>query len=41
VSYLRDRAEYLVVTTYPEHSSFEEHTVDASNWNTVSTGPPN
>ncbi|WP_152039478.1 archaea-specific SMC-related protein [Salinigranum salinum] len=36
VSYLETRTEYLLVTAYPEHSVFEGHTVDTSNWSVVS-----
>lgn len=36
VEYLRDKADYLVFTAYPEHSPFEGHTVDPADWQVVS-----
>lgn len=35
VEYLRDRAEYLVVTAYPEHGTFDGHALDPSEWSVV------
>ncbi|MFB6170789.1 MAG: archaea-specific SMC-related protein [Haloarculaceae archaeon] len=36
VSYLSERTEYLVFTTYPELGSFEGHVVDPGEWDVVS-----
>ncbi|WP_336361730.1 archaea-specific SMC-related protein [Haladaptatus sp. ZSTT2] len=40
VEYLESRATYLVVTTYPEHSSFEGHTINPGEWTVVSPQSP-
>lgn len=36
VEYLQDRAEYLVLTVYPEHATFDEHEIDPDDWQVVS-----
>lgn len=36
VEYLEARTEMLVYTTYPENTTFEEHTIDPSEWDVVS-----
>lgn len=36
VEYLRGTAEYLVLTAYPEHSSFAGHQIDPADWRVVS-----
>lgn len=35
VEYLRHRAEYLVITAYPEHGTFDGHALDPSEWSVV------
>jgi len=39
VDYLDGRAEYLVVTAHPEHTSFDGHRIDPAEWTVVSDGP--
>lgn len=39
VGYLRERADYLVVTAYPEHGAFEGRELDPSAWTVVSDEP--
>lgn len=39
VDYLDGRAEYLVVTAHPEHTSFDGHRIDPGEWTVVSDGP--
>ncbi|WP_318567013.1 archaea-specific SMC-related protein [Salinigranum marinum] len=36
VEYLTDRAEYLVLTAYPEHGDFDGHELSPSDWDVVS-----
>lgn len=36
ISYLEDRAEYLVFTTYPEHEGFGGNIIDPTSWDVVS-----
>ena len=36
VEYLSERVEYLVVTAYPDHSSFETNTINPEFWEVVS-----
>ena len=36
IDYLEDRAEYLVFTTHPENTAFEQHTIDPTEWSVVS-----
>ena len=36
VEYFRDRAQYLVVTAHPEHTDFDGHLIDPSEWTVVS-----
>ena len=36
VAYLEGRAERLVVTAYPEHGAFGDHTIDPGAWDVVS-----
>ncbi|MFW6384817.1 MAG: archaea-specific SMC-related protein [Halodesulfurarchaeum sp.] len=38
VSYLSDRADYLVFTSYPEHSAFDGTEIELENWSVVSDG---
>ena len=38
VQYLEDRAEYLVLTAFPEHGSFDGHELSPSEWEVVSHG---
>lgn len=35
VDYLRDRAEYLVLTAYPEHGTFDGKELDPTEWTVV------
>jgi hypothetical protein len=44
IDYLEDRAEFLVFTTHPENTAFEDHTIDPTEWSVVSpehSPPPN
>jgi len=36
IDYLEDRAEFLVFTTHPENTTFEDHTIDPTEWSVVS-----
>ena len=40
VEYLTERAEYLVLTTYPEHDRFDGHELDPTAWEVVSHERP-
>jgi len=40
VEYLRDRAEYLVFTAYPEHSAVDSHEIDPTAWTIASDRVP-
>ncbi len=41
VEYLRERTDYLVFTTYPEHTAFDGQTIDPTEWSVASRTPTN
>jgi hypothetical protein len=36
IDHLRNRAEYLVFTSYPEHTAFAGNEIDVSDWSVIS-----